>query len=117
VLRQPIGDLLEWQLQLAHLSNVTRAENVHVRVLPASVGPHRASVGGGFVILDFPTVRTQVPEPTTVYSENLTGGLYLDKPGEVAAYADVWQTLDALALGARESLDLIATIIGETVDA
>jgi transcriptional regulator with XRE-family HTH domain len=113
LLRRPIADLDGWQRQLAHLANVTRAAKVSVRLLPSALGPYRASVTGGFVILDFPTAGTRTPEPTTIYSENLTGALYLDKPKEVATYVEVWQALDQLALGARESEDLISTIIKE----
>lgn len=116
VLRRPMSDPDEWRRQLAHLSNVTRAENVEIWVLPASVGPHRAWGTGDFVILDFPAIRTRIPEPTTIYSENLTGGLYLEKPGEVAEYGDVWDELKKLALDTRQSLDLIAEIIKETYD-
>jgi transcriptional regulator with XRE-family HTH domain len=116
VLRRPIADLDGMQRQLAHLVNGSQRPGVSVRVLPSAVGPHPASAAGSFVILDFPSVGSRPPEPTTVYSENLTGALYLDKPGEVAAYAEVWETLDALALGARESEDLIGTIIKESAD-
>jgi transcriptional regulator with XRE-family HTH domain len=117
VLRRPIADIEGMQKQLAHVVNASQKPGVSVRVLPSDVGPHRASAAGSFVILDFPSVGTRQPEPTTVYSENLTGALYLDKPGEVATYADAWETLVALALGARESEDLVATIIKESVDA
>jgi DNA-binding XRE family transcriptional regulator len=117
VLRRPIADREGMQRQLAHLVNVSQKPGISVRVLPFEVGPHPASAAGGFVILDFPSAGTRPAEPTTVYSENLTGALYLDKPGEVAAYAEIWETLGALALGARESEDLIGKIIKESVDA
>ena len=45
--------------------------------------------------------------------QNLTGALYLDKPGEVEIYNDVWQSLEQVALDRRGSDDLIATIIKE----
>lgn len=48
-----------------------------------------------------------------VYSESLTGALYLDKPEELVAYERVWQGLDALALGEAESTDMIKRIAGE----
>jgi transcriptional regulator with XRE-family HTH domain len=116
VLRRPIADAEAWRRQLAHLVNATQAANVSLRVLPSSIGPHGASVAGAFVILDYPTVGTRPADPSTVYSESLTGALYLDKPAEVETYADAWQTLGDLALGKEASEDLIATVIKETYD-
>ncbi|GII24149.1 helix-turn-helix domain-containing protein [Planosporangium mesophilum] len=116
VLRRPIADRAAMQRQLAHLVDVSQKPGISVRVLPLEVGPHPASAAADFTILEFPRVGNRPPEPTTVYSENLTGSHYLDKPGEVAAFEEVWQALDSLALDTRESEDLIGTIIKETGD-
>jgi hypothetical protein len=43
----------------------------------------------------------------------LTGALYLDRPQELAAYENVWSSLDALALDEGQSRQLINKIIGE----
>ncbi|MGW0433018.1 helix-turn-helix domain-containing protein [Micromonospora sp. NPDC003197] len=115
VLRSPIEDHDGWLAQLAHLVNVRR-KGLSVRVLPLSVGPYWALVAGAFVILEFPAANGR-EESTTVYGESLTGGLYLDRPDEVAAYDRAWQTLDTLTLSPDESDDLIAMIIKESVDA
>jgi hypothetical protein len=114
VLRRTISNVDGMQRQLALLANISQKPGISVRVLPASAGPHRASTTGSFVILDFPVVGTTGPEPTTIYSESLTGALYLDKPREVELYDDVWRTLEQVALDRRESDDLIATIIKES---
>jgi transcriptional regulator with XRE-family HTH domain len=114
VLRRTISDVDGMQRQLAHLVNISQRPGISVRVLASAAGPHRASTTGSFVILDFPAVGTTGPEPTTIYSESLTGALYLDKPKEVDAYAEVWQSLDRVALGRDASDDLIATIIKES---
>ena len=116
VLRRPIVAHDAWLAQLAHLANSNRLPSVTVRVLPLAVGPHRASVANSFRIFEFPAIGTRPPEPTTVYSENLTGALYLDKPAEVAVYDDIWRALGELALDQGASEDLIATIIKESVD-
>ncbi|MGI5146997.1 hypothetical protein ACQEVC_11530 [Plantactinospora sp. CA-294935] len=42
-----------------------------------------------FSIFEFPQVGTRPPEQTTIYSENMTGAIYLDKPAEVAAYDEI----------------------------
>ena len=114
VLRRTIADTLGMQKQLAHLVNISQRPGVSVRVLPFAAGPHSASSAGAFTILDFPTVGTAAPEPTTIYSENLTGALYLDKPREVETYTGIWRELEGEALDQRASDDLIGTIIKES---
>ncbi|MFC6019467.1 helix-turn-helix domain-containing protein [Plantactinospora solaniradicis] len=116
VLRRPIADHDAWLAQLAHLANSNRVPSVTVRILPSGVGPHLASVANSFHIFEFPAIGTRPPEPTTIYSENLTGALYLDKPAEVAVYDQVWQRLGELALSQEDSEDLLTAIIKEAVD-
>jgi DNA-binding XRE family transcriptional regulator len=116
VLRRTISDTLGMQKQLAHLVNVSTQSNVSVRVLPLAAGPHIASSAGSFTILDFPAVGTASPEPTTIYSENLTGALYLDKPREVETYNYIWVELGKKALSQPVSDDLIGAIIKESDD-
>jgi hypothetical protein len=112
--RRTIGDRTARIDQLDHLIAVNDLANISVRVLPLAVGPHRGAVAGSFVILDFPPGNGRRPvEPATVYSESLTGALYLDRPTDVAAYRDVWASLDELALDERESTKMIKQIIGE----
>jgi len=115
VLRQSIKNRDAWQRQLAHLSNVARPPMLSVRVLPASVGPHAASVAGTFTLLDFD--RDAKPaEPTTVYCENVTGALYLEKPAETQAYEKIWAALCEAALSVEQTQDLITQLIKETFD-
>jgi hypothetical protein len=116
VLRRPIGDTLAMQKQLAHLVNAQTRSNISVRVMPLSAGPHAASSAGAFIILDFPAVGTASPEPTTIYCENLTGALYLDKPREVETYDSTWAHMERRALDPAASDDLIGTIIKESDD-
>ncbi|RKN47719.1 helix-turn-helix domain-containing protein [Micromonospora endolithica] len=115
VLRRSVGGPSVMTSQLNHLMKLTELPNVFVRVLPLAAGPQPGAVAGTFMILDFPATKggREAPEPSIVYSESLTGALYLDKPGELAAYERVWKGLDALALGEAESKDLIKKITGE----
>ncbi|PWU51832.1 transcriptional regulator [Micromonospora sp. S4605] len=101
--------------QLDHLSRLSELPNVSVRVLPLAAGPHPGAVAGSFVILDFPPTKggRAAPEPSVVYSESLTGALYLDKADELQAYEAAWKGLDSLALGEAESRDMIKRLIGE----
>ncbi|MEH1014939.1 helix-turn-helix transcriptional regulator [Micromonospora sp. CPCC 206060] len=113
VLQRRIGDPDGMAAQLTHLVTVSRLPNVSVRILPLSVGPTGASEAGPFTILDFPVSGDRGPiEPTTVYSESLTGARYLTRPSEVAAYEEVWSRLVELALPPDESRDMIGGLVG-----
>ncbi|GIF08117.1 helix-turn-helix domain-containing protein [Actinoplanes siamensis] len=114
VLRRSVPDTLGMQKQLAHLVNVSTRSNVSVRVVPFAAGPHQASSSGQFTVLEFPAVGTASPEPATIYCENLTGALYLDKLSEVETYENIWAALEATALSQSDSDDLIGTIIKES---
>ncbi|QGN48629.1 helix-turn-helix domain-containing protein [Micromonospora sp. WMMC415] len=115
VLRRGVGGSAVMGAQLDQLVKLSDLPNVSVRVLPLAAGPQPGAVAGSFVILDFPPTKNgrAAPEPSVVYSESLTGALYLDKPDELAAYERVWRGLDVLTLGEAESKDMIKRIIGE----
>ncbi len=109
-LRRPIADHDAWLAQLAHLANSNRLPSVTVRVLPSTAGPHWASMTNAFYIIEFPATGTRPPEPTTIYSENLTGALYLDKPVELATYEAIWAAIATVCLTPAESRTLIKTM-------
>ncbi|MET8202685.1 helix-turn-helix domain-containing protein [Micromonospora taraxaci] len=116
VLRRTVDGPSVMAAQLDHLLSLAELPNVSIRVLPLAAGPQPGAVAGTFMILDFPATKggRTAPEPSVVYSESLTGALYLDKPDELAAYERVWGGLDALALEEAESKDMIKRIAGET---
>lgn len=104
-LRRSIGPGMAEQLR--HLNAVGELPNVSVRVLPFDAGLHRAEMANGaFTILEFPDVR----EPPVIYSDGLTGALYLDKPQEVAAYEQVWADIDDRCLDGPQARKLIAAM-------
>jgi hypothetical protein len=112
-LRRAPGSRDAMAAQLAQVADVAALPNVSVRVLPFAAGMHRA-MSGSFVILDFPPgPGGRDTEPTTVYCENVTGALYLDKPAEIAAYAATWHDVVERSLDEAASLDLIAAIAKE----
>ncbi|MGV9766453.1 helix-turn-helix domain-containing protein [Micromonospora tulbaghiae] len=115
VLRRVVGGPRAMTAQLDHLLKLSELPNVAVRVLPLQAGPQPGAVAGTFMILDFPPTKggRAAPEPSIVYSESLTGALYLDKPEELVAYERVWRGLDGLALGEEESKDMIKRLAGE----
>jgi transcriptional regulator with XRE-family HTH domain len=115
VLRRAAGAGAVMAEQLRHIVAVSRQPNVSVRVLPFTAGRHRAErANGSFTILEFPEqgARRQA-EPTIVYSEGLTGALYLEKPHEVEAYAGVWREIEAACPSEAQSRKLIASIAEE----
>jgi transcriptional regulator with XRE-family HTH domain len=115
VLRRPLRNRGEMADQLRHITKAAALPNVSVHVLPFATGIHPAAMAGGpFVILDFPdNGDVRGAEPTTVYSDGLTGSLYLDKPVEVDAYCAVWAEIIKTSLNEVQSRKLIATIAKE----
>jgi hypothetical protein len=81
--------------QLDRLAQASELANVALRILPFAAGFHPGMVSGAFVILRFPPNGTGLEsEPPTVYSDLLTGTIYLDKPHEIArydrAFGEIW---------------------------
>ncbi|MFJ8684853.1 helix-turn-helix domain-containing protein [Micromonospora wenchangensis] len=114
VLRRTLPDRQAMTGQLRHLLDLATLPNVSLRVLPFTAGPPLASETGTFVLLDFPQAFGRAStEPTTVYLENITGALYLDKPAEVAAYDRVWADLETLAADEAATEKIILAIIEE----
>jgi transcriptional regulator with XRE-family HTH domain len=113
VLRRPLPDVQAMRAQLVRLSDASRLPNIGIRIVPSVVGPHRGLVAGGFIILSFPSKGVQPTEPTTVYSESLTGALYLDKDNEVSAYETAWEALGQVALDNQASAALLHTIVSD----
>ncbi|BCY09266.1 transcriptional regulator [Actinoplanes sp. L3-i22] len=100
------------QQQLWHLLKANELAHVSVRVLPISVGVHPGSVAGAFTILTFPPLAGgKQGEPATVYSENLTGAIYLDQEDELQVYEETWASLTELAVSKEDSTKLITTLL------
>ncbi|MEU7573360.1 helix-turn-helix transcriptional regulator [Micromonospora sp. NPDC049240] len=113
VLLRVVGSPHTMAEQLRRLLNVGRLPHVSIRVLPLAAGLHFGAVAGPFVMLDFPLRNRVEPEPSVIYSESLTGALYLDRKEEIATYEEVWASLASLALDEQQSRQLINKIIGE----
>lgn len=95
--------------QLSHLDKVSRRPNITLRVLPLNLIHRGLGCGANFMMLDFPTDRRDLGEPPMVYAENLTGAVYLDKPGEIRAYSRVWESLVRDGSSTAESRTIINT--------
>ncbi|MFC0113470.1 helix-turn-helix domain-containing protein [Kibdelosporangium aridum] len=102
-LRQLIGGPRVMADQVRHLIGLTELDNVSVRIIPTTVPTH-AGLGGQFVILDFED------QPSLVFIEAVTTGLYRDEPDDVAAYRRQVENLEAVALDKAGSVELMRSI-------
>lgn len=90
--------------QLRKLAEVSELPNVEIRIVPFSAGLHRGKTSGPFEILRFPLNGGGLDsEPPTVYTEMVTGALYLDKPDEIARYDRTFENIWNSSLAADES--------------
>ncbi|WP_433067555.1 helix-turn-helix domain-containing protein [Dactylosporangium sp. CS-033363] len=113
VLRRPVPDPAGMAEQLDQLLEGARPAAAVVRVLPFTAAPTMASMTTAFVIVGFPDAGPREPEPATVYSEQLTGALYLEEEKEVAAHEEAWKELEAKAMNPQDSSALIEKIAQE----
>ena len=94
--------------QLDCLAEVSQLPNVALRIAPFSVGLHSGMQSGSFEILRFPLNGSgEDSEPPTVYAEQYTGVLYLDKPHEVARYDQAFGRIWEVALDENVSRALL----------
>ena len=87
-LRRPVGSGQIMRGQLKHLAEMADHPAVTLQILPFRAGAHPA-MGGPFTILRF----AEPDLADVVYIEQLTSGLYLDKPAEVDSYLAVMEQL------------------------
>jgi transcriptional regulator with XRE-family HTH domain len=103
VLRREVGGPAVMAEQLNRLIEVAKSQQIMIQVIPYSVGAHPA-MESNFSIFEFDG------SADVVYVEGLAGWLYLDRPGELNRYHEVFERLRKKALSPRESIELIAKI-------
>lgn len=91
VFARPVGDSAVMRGQIDHLLEHFEEKHLTFQVIPFTAGGHPGAYGAYSLY----RLRTQVL-PDVVYVENLTRGLYLDDPSEVAAHL---AALDRMASG------------------
>lgn len=114
-LRRPIGGPKVMRAQVEHLVRMAERPNIQIQVMPLAAGVH-AGLDGSFVILDFAPPPEHYPtaaEDRIVYVDSLLSALYLEHPGDVAAYAAVFEQIRAEALAPDESCGLMRTIAAD----
>ncbi|MEV1019424.1 helix-turn-helix transcriptional regulator [Streptomyces sp. NPDC050264] len=102
VLRRPPGGPAVLRGQLDHLIDVARLPHVTLQIAEFASGPHPGTFGP-FTLFRFPVREL----PDMVYSEYVTGALYLDSRDEVGAHLEVLDHLVAQAAGAERTLEIL----------
>lgn len=101
-LRRPVCGPEVMRGQIDRLIEATKLPNVTLQVAPFSSGPH-AGTYGPFVLFRF-----AMPElPDMVYSEYLTGAVYLDARSEVATHLEVMDRMAAQAATAHRTKEIL----------
>jgi transcriptional regulator with XRE-family HTH domain len=105
VLRRPVGGVDVMRGQVDRLIEIVSRPNVTLQIMPFSVGPHLGAFGP-FHLFRFDITGL----PDIVYTENLTGAVYMDQRPDVAAYLEVLDNMAVRASavdGTREFLQRI----------
>jgi transcriptional regulator with XRE-family HTH domain len=108
-LRRPMGGPAVMAAQIEGLIKASELPNVTLQVLPFHVGAHSAEAGA-FTILRFP----EPDLPDVVYTEQLTGALYLDKREDVDAYMATVDRLSVESAPPRTTIKILSEILQET---
>ncbi|GII88438.1 transcriptional regulator [Sphaerisporangium siamense] len=103
-LRRSLGDARVLRDQLCHLAEMSRSEQVRLRVL-AQESPHPMTAGP-FVHLRFPDL------PAVVYLEEILGTRLVSDAGQVRGYERAFDHLCAVALDEADSRLLIRDLAG-----
>jgi len=101
-LRRPVGGPEVMRAQIDKLLDTTKLPHVTLQVAPFSSGPHPGTYG------PFVLFRFAMPElPDMVYSEYLTGAVYLDAREEVATHLEVMDRMAAQAATAHRTKEIL----------
>ncbi|MFE1434825.1 helix-turn-helix domain-containing protein [Streptomyces griseoaurantiacus] len=101
-LRRPVGTGEVMRAQIDKLIELGELSNVTLQVIPFASGPHPGTYG------PFVLFRFAMPElPDMVYSEYLTGAVYLDSRSEVATHLEVMDRMAAQAATAQRTKEIL----------
>jgi transcriptional regulator with XRE-family HTH domain len=108
VVSRPVGGDEVMRDQLARLITTARLPNVTLQILPFAAGAH-AGMDGTFAILEF----EEEGDADVVFTENATGGLFLEKAEELSKYISIFETIRSSALPPEESIGMIEMLVEE----
>lgn len=106
-LRWNVGGEDTMRNQVRHLAEMARRPNIHLQVLPFSVGAH-PGMKCPFLLLRFPE---GFDDMDCVYLENENGELWQERPGDIARYTDVFNRLRSMALSPRETVTFLDSLV------
>ncbi|WP_433711573.1 helix-turn-helix domain-containing protein [Nocardia sp. CA-084685] len=101
--------------QLRQLAEISKLDNVSLRIHPYAAGFTRGILHSSFVILDFGTDSKGQPiEPPVVYLDGgMSSDLYLEKPELVRRYTEMADTIRRVALDEKNTRDLLRQVAKE----
>ena len=108
VLSRPVGGDDVMLDQLAKLITAARLPNITLQILPFAAGAH-AGMDGTFAILEF----EEEGDADVVFTENATGGLFLEKAEELSKYNALFEIIRTTALPPEESIEMIEMLTEE----
>ncbi|MCF6522922.1 helix-turn-helix transcriptional regulator [Streptomyces sp. JJ36] len=98
VLRRPVGGARVMREQLDRLSELVALPHVTLQILSFANGPHPGMFG------PFQLFRFDIPElPDIVYTESLTGAVYLDERPDTVAYLEALDRMGAQAAPLKDT--------------
>lgn len=108
-LHRLVGSRRVMAAQLRHLAEISKLDNVVLRVHPYDAGMAWGMPYGLFTILSFGANRDGQPiEPPIVFLEGgPTQDVYLEKPDEVRLYSELASAIRSASLDERETRELI----------
>lgn len=101
-LRRPVIGPEVMRAQVGRLLEITKLPHVTLQVVEFSSGPHPGTYGP-FVLFRF--AMSELPD--MVYSEYLTGAVYLDARAEVATHLEVMDRMAAQAATAQRTKEIL----------
>jgi transcriptional regulator with XRE-family HTH domain len=108
-LRQQVGGAKVMREQIARLAALSAdSDRVTILVLPFASGAHAGAGSGPVTIFRF----GQSPGLGLVHQAGLSGGTFLDSPGDLDAHAVAFTRLRASALSAGDSARLLCRLAG-----
>ncbi|WP_306187194.1 MULTISPECIES: helix-turn-helix transcriptional regulator [unclassified Streptomyces] len=105
VLRRPVGGAEVMRAQLNRLVEALDMQKVRIQIMRFSVGAHPGAYG------PFHHFRFGFSElPDVVYTENLAGSVYYDRPEDVVAYLEVLDRMSVQAEPVTRTRQILAEL-------
>lgn len=109
VIRRPFGTRTEREEQLQRLIDTGESEHITVQVIPFSAGMH-PGLACSFTLLEYED------DPTIVYIDMASNGLYLEQPHDVEHHNRMYQHLRATALDKDATVRFLTMLLSELKD-